>query len=97
MTGRAAALLILIVALSAGPVMAQPSSRTSFEIEDKNGKSIATFAFDSRGHHYEGLLFCQGGHRFPLRHAAAGEGAGQRGSRAVELVLVGDALGEVRD
>lgn len=64
MTGRAAALLILIVALSAGPVMAQPSSRTSFEIEDKNGKSIATFAFDSRGHHYEGLLFCQGGHRF---------------------------------
>jgi len=62
MRRRVAAALLIIAALS--PAMAQPSSPTTFQVEDKNGKPVAVFTFDSKQHRYEGLLFCQQGHRF---------------------------------
>jgi hypothetical protein len=64
MPSRVRALLLPIAALWAGAVTAQPSSTTTFKIEDKNGMPVATFAFDSHAHRYEGMLFCQRGHRF---------------------------------
>ena len=37
---------------------------TTFQLEDKNGKAVATFVFGNREPRIEGLLFCTGGHRF---------------------------------
>ncbi|CAN5180770.1 hypothetical protein BH10PSE6_BH10PSE6_45350 [soil metagenome] len=64
MQGRIVALLVLIAALSPGAAMAKPSNPTTFQIEDKNGKAVAVFVFGNREHRYDGLLFCQKGHRF---------------------------------
>jgi hypothetical protein len=62
MPRRVAAPLLIIAALS--PAMAQPSGPTTFQLEDKNGKAVAVFAFESKQHRYDGVLFCQQGHRF---------------------------------
>jgi hypothetical protein len=64
MPNRVAAALLIVAALWPAPAMAQPSSPTTFLAENKDGKPVAVFTFDNKEHRYEGLLFCQQGHRF---------------------------------
>ena len=45
-------------------VIFDPSSQTTFQVEDRNGKAVAVFAFSNRERRYDGLLFCESGRRY---------------------------------
>ncbi len=44
-------------------VIFDASGLTTFTVDDRSGKTVATFNFTDRGHKFGGMLYCEQGHR----------------------------------